>query len=65
MRKGISEHSNGRMENRSVYDNLFMLQAIIDYNKKHSKYAYILIMDTTNYFGRLLLNDICHDESKI
>ena len=34
LRKGISEHQNGSMEKRSIYNNLFTLQTIID-NKNH------------------------------
>ena len=33
----ISEHQNGSMEKRSIVDNLFTLQAIIDDNKNHNK----------------------------
>ena len=46
--KGISEHQNGSMEKRSIYDNLFTLRAIIDDNKCYVKDTCILIEDAKN-----------------
>ena len=44
LRKGISEHQNGSMDKRNIYDNLFTLLAIIDDNKNHKKDASCLLM---------------------
>ena len=42
LRKGISEHQNESMQKRSIYDNLYTLQSIIDDDKNHKKDTYIL-----------------------
>ena len=64
LREGISEHQNGSMEKRSIYDNLFRLQAIIDYKKNYKKDTYILFADAEKCFDRLWLNDACIELSK-
>ena len=45
------------MEKRSIYDNLFTLQAIIDDNKNHKKDTYILVADAEKCFDWQWLND--------
>ena len=65
VRKWISEHKNGSMEKRNIYDNLFTLQAVIDDNKDHKKDTYILFANTEKCFGRLCLNDACNELNKI
>ena len=65
LRKVISEHQNGSMEKRSIYDNLFTLQAIIDDNEDHKKDTLILFADAEKCFDRLWLNDACNKLNKI
>ena len=53
------------MEKRSIHDNLFTLQAIIDDNKNHKKDTYILFKDAEKCFDTLWLNDTCNELNKI
>ena len=53
------------MEKRSIYDNLFTLQAIIDYNANRKKDTYILFVDAKICFDRLWLNDASNELNKI
>ena len=52
------------MEKRSIYDNLFTLQAIIEDNKNDKKDTYILFADAEKCLDRLLLNDACNELKK-
>ena len=53
------------MEIRSIYDNLYTLQAIRDDNENHKRDTYILFADAEKYFDRLWLDDTCNELSKI
>ena len=57
--KGISERQNGSMGKRSIDDNLFTLQAIIDDNKNHMRDTYIQFVDAENALIDWL-NDACN-----
>ena len=59
IRTGISEHQCGSIEKRSIYDNLFTLQAITDDNENHNKDTCILFADAKKCFDSLWLYDAC------
>ena len=53
------------MEKKSIYDNLFKPQAIIDDNKHHMKDTYTLLADSLKCSDRQWLHDACNELSNI